>query len=70
MQTSWLATSIAFELQNTEYPNESLQRRMTAVKKDVQAAEIQAVGEALASLHTGDTFATATLTTKSAYIAE
>lgn len=43
---------------------------MTAVKEDVQATEIQAVGEALASLHAGDTFATATLTTKSAYIAK
>ncbi|KRM21043.1 hypothetical protein [Latilactobacillus graminis] len=70
MQTSWLASTIAFELQNTDYPDESLQRRMTAVKEDVQAAEIQAVGEALASLHKGDTFVTATLNTKTAYIAK
>ena len=52
MQTSWLATSIAFELQNTDYQMKATtsgDRR----KEDVQATEIQAVGEALVP-HAGD----------------
>ncbi|WP_337962074.1 hypothetical protein [Latilactobacillus sakei] len=45
-------------------------RRLSAVKENVQADEIQAVGEALASLHDDDQFIMAELTTKSVYNAK
>ena len=50
MQTTWLTSTIAFELQNEAYEDDHLMRRLSAVKENVQADEIQAVGEALASL--------------------
>ena len=70
MQTTWLTSTIAFELQNEAYEDYHLMRRLSAVKENVQADEIQAVGEALASLHDDDQFIMAELTTKSVYNAK
>lgn len=70
MQTTWLTSTIAFELQNEAYEDDHLMRRLSAVKENVQADEIQAVGEALASLHDNDQFTMAEITTKSVYNAK
>ncbi|SPE20464.1 hypothetical protein [Latilactobacillus sakei] len=70
MQTTWLTSTIAFELQNEAYEDDHLMRRLSAVKENVQVDEIQAVGEALASLHDDDQFIMAELTTKSVYNAK
>lgn len=70
MQTTWLTSTIAFELQNEAYEDDHLMRRLSAVKENVQADKIQAVGEALASLHDDDQFIMAELTTKSVYNAK
>ncbi|MFL2062279.1 hypothetical protein ACEN4E_00670 [Latilactobacillus sakei] len=70
MQTSWLTSTLTFELQNEAYQDDHLMRRLSAAKENVQADEIQAVGEALASLHDDDQFIMAELTTKSVYNAK
>lgn len=70
MQTNWLKSSITFDMLNQDYPEEHLQRRLAAVKEDVSPEAIQAVGEALASLHHDDQFLSAELTTKSVYVAQ
>ncbi|KRL60023.1 hypothetical protein FC69_GL001369 [Latilactobacillus fuchuensis DSM 14340 = JCM 11249] len=69
METNWLKSSIAFEMQNKDYPEDTLRRRFNAVTETASAESIQAVGEALAALHQDDQFLSAELTTKSVYLA-
>lgn len=62
MNKVWLSSSIAFTLENESYEGGELTRRFQNIAEDATPEDIQAIGNALKTLHAGDTLVDTILT--------